>query len=382
MLQQQIQRQNQSVLQTISSVPTTVPIVKSSPTPVISHQNPHGRHETTANTIIVLNDEYLSPSASEALKCIQASDGSYHVIGNMELHERQTSNTTSVIAHTSPTTITLGNASIQNQPQTQRKKRGRGAAATATAAKQNNATITYTQTAAGSNQHIVTLENVYQSNGVLPMTSTPVKQTNTRRKRPTQTITTMDTASMHVETQHVQTIETVTEVPQQQFYIAYNDNGVLVPIDAPSTSSAILGEHTTQESVEVMNLSHDQYIIEDLDASRKAQQKNRKKPVPRTQTLTQLHTQPQMQTQIIETIVQPSTSTVPSTSHINVVPEIQTVDSHVNIPGYDIDDLSHLDQPMTSDDGTQTTPIKPLKTKPQFVDSFFSFLMNREQNKL
>lgn len=379
MLQQQIHRQNHSVVQTISSVPNTVPIVKSSPTPVISHQNLHGRHETTANTIIVLNDEYLSPSASEALKCIQASDGSYHVIGNMDLGERQSSNTTSVIAHTSPTTM-------QNQTQS-RKKRGNagGRGAAATVAKQNNTTITYTQPGAGNNQHIVTLENVYQPNGVLSMTSTPAKQTNAKRKRATQTITTMDSTPIHVDSQHVQTIETVTEVPQQQFYIAYNDNGVLVPIDAPSTSTAILGEHTTQQSVEVVNLSHDQYIIEDLDASRKAQQKNRKKPstsAARTQTLTQLQSQSQLQTQVIETIIQPSTSHAPSTSQMHGLPEIQTVDSHVNIPGYDIDDLSHLDQPIGADDGTQATPIKPLKTKPQFVDSFFSFLMNREQNKL
>lgn len=251
MLQQQIHRQNHSVVQTISSVPNTVPIVKSSPTPVISHQNPHGtRPEATANTIIVLNDEYLSPSASEALKCIQASDGSYHVIGNMELGERQSSNTTSVIAHTSPTTITV--SPMQNQTSARKKRggggNGRGVTATAsTVAKQNNTTITYTQAAVSGN----------------------------KRKRATQTITTLD-APIHLDTHHVQTIETVTEVPQQQFYIAYNDNGVLVPIDAPSTSTAILGEHTTQETVEVVNLSNDQYIIEDLDASRKAQQKNRK----------------------------------------------------------------------------------------------------------
>lgn len=357
-----MQRQNQSV------------VVKPSPTPVISHQTPHGsRSETTANTIIVLNDEYLSPSASEALKCIQASDGSYHVIGNMDLNDRHTSNTTSVIAHTSPAaTITVGNAQTPTPSQGRRKRVNNNNVAVArTSAKP---TITYTHPTAGSNQHIVTLENVYETTVPTlvpaPQPTQSSKPTNAKRKRggTSQTITTMDGTTMHhmdpVAT--VQTLETA-DMPAQQFYIAYNDNGVLVPIDAPSTSAAVLGEHTTQTSVEVLNLSQDQYIIEDLDASRKAQQNKRRKK----NTVVQ-------QTHSIETL---DMSNVPSTSQM-LQPAVQTVDSSVNIPGYDIDDLSHLDQPIAADGPTQVAPIKPLTSKPQFMDSFFSFLMNRESNKL
>lgn len=373
MLQQQLQRQSQSVVQTIASTAHPAPLVKASPTPVISHQAHGGRHDTTANTIIVLNDEYLSPSASEALKCIQASDGSYHVIGSMDLNERHTSNTTSVIAHTSPAaSMAVGTAAPASQG---RRKRATTAANNVAAGRTPaKPTITYTQPAPGSNQHIVTLDNVYEQ------AAQPAKPTNAKRKRgggggggiATQTITTMDVASMHMDpVATVQTLETA-DMPAQQFYIAYNDNGVLVPIDAPSTSSAVLGEHTTQTSVEVLNLSQDQYIIEDLDASRKAQQQKRRKktaavpPGQAIETMAAVH----------------SIADGPSTSHHMLQPAVQTVDTTINIPGYDIDDLSHLDRPIAADGAAQVTPIKPLTSKPQFVDSFFSFLMNRESNKL
>lgn len=375
LLQQQLQRQNQSVVQTIASATNTVPLVKSSPTPVIHHQS-HTNIQTsrsqpsTANTIIVLNDEYLSQPAADALKCIQASDGSYHVIGNVDLNERHLSNTTSVIAHTSPTTETTSSST--------RKKRGR-------TAKQNNIVTTYTHQSQTDNNQIITMENVYH-----PREITMVQQnhqnnkvTNSKRKRATQTATTSSAASTSMEPTTIslnsnqaviQNMET-PDVPPQQFYLAYNDNGVLVPIE---TSSSLIKNHTQDNNSGVVDLSHDQYIIEDLDASRKAQQKCRNKTTPvasstsTSASSTILISASTSNDQLGRAIVQDTQQT--SNTNDGIVSN--------DLSAYNIDDLSHLDKPITSAESAKVVPIKPLKTKPQFMDSFFSFLMNREANKL
>lgn len=89
----------------------------------------------------------------------------------------------------------------------------------------------------------------------------------------------------------------------------------------------------------------------------------------------------------IHTIVMPTESsqrssvfTEASTS-TNISGDIapNTNGSNNDFSGYNIDDLSHLDKPIVS---TKPTPaLQPLQSKPQFVDSFFSFLMSRDTNK-
>lgn len=359
LLQQQLQRQTQSVVQTIASVPNTVPIVKSSPTAVISHQNQSNiqaqrSHSTATNTIIVLNDEQIfSQSGTDALRCIQASDGSYHVIGNVDLNERQVTNATSVIAHTSPTiesTPPPSSSSSSSTSNTGRKRRGR-------ATKQNNS---YTQQ---NDSDLITLENVYQAPEA---TITPVanKTTNAKRRRGAQQ--TIDTPTNSIDSNQtvIQNVDAI-DIPPQQFYLAYNDNGVLVPIETTST----LMKNDSQGNA--VDLSQEEYIIEDLDASRKAQQKSRNKSRAQQQSSTPLQ-QPQ------QTIATTSTVTAATNSNRVIVPDTNTSD----LSAYNIDDLSHLDKPIASEKPSTVVPIKPLKSKPQFMDSFFSFLMNRESNKL
>ncbi|XP_055297769.1 putative mediator of RNA polymerase II transcription subunit 26 [Sitodiplosis mosellana] len=369
LLQQQLQRQTQSVVQTISSVPNTVPIVKSSPTAVISHQSqsniqaqrPHS--VATTNTIIVLNDEQIfSQSGSDtALRCIQTSDGSYHVIGNVDLNERQVTNTTSVIAHTSPTIESTPppppppSSSSSSSGASGRKRRGR-------APKQNN---TYTQQQNDSD--LITLENVYQPPE--PTTVTANKVTNSKRRRGAQqTIDNTPSANSIDSNQTViQNVDAI-DIPPQQFYLAYNDNGVLVPIE---TTSTLAMKNDSQGNA--VDLSQEQYIIEDLDASRKAQQKSARNKSSSSS---------RVQSQMPPTPSQPSTTATTSTVTAATNPaRVIVPDSNASdLSAYNIDDLSHLDKPITSE--KPSTPIKPLKTKPQFMDSFFSFLMNRESNKL
>lgn len=347
LMQQQLQRQTQSVVQTIASVPNSVPLVKSSPTAVISHQSPSNMqsqhpHSTAQNTIIVLNDEQIfGQTGSDALRCIQASDGSYHVIGNVELNDRQVTNATSVIAHTSPT--------IEPAPSTGRKRRaGRPP-------KQNNA---YTQQ---NDSELITLENVYQTqeSSVTPVTN---KSGNAKRRRGQQSVDT-PTISMDSNQTVIQNVH-AADIPPQQFYLAYNDNGVLVPID---TTSTLLKSESQSSAVD---LSQEQYIIEDLDASRKAQQNSdnqRNKSASRGMTNVQ-------STATTSTV----TAATNSASARIIVPDTSASD----LNAYNIDDLSHLDKPIVTEKPSTVVPIKPLKTKPQFMDSFFSFLMNRESNKL
>lgn len=341
LLQQQLQRQTQSVVQTIASVSNSVPIVKSSPTAVISHQSQPNiqnqrSHSAATNTIIVLNDEQIfSQPGTDALRCIQASDGSYHVIGNVDLNERQvTTNATSVIAHTSPT--------IEPQATTTGRKRR------ARTTKQCN---TYTQQ--NDSSDLITLENVYQAPEVIN------KPVNTKRRRGAQAIET-PTISIDSNQTVIQNLD-ATDIPPQQYYLAYNDNGVLVPIETTST----LVKNDSQNSV--VDLSQEQYIIEDLDASRKAQQKSRSKTVAS-------RSQPMAATASTST----ATAATNSTAARMIVPDTNASD----LSTYNIDDLSHLDKPIVTEKPSTVVPIKPLKTKPQFMDSFFSFLMNRESNKL
>lgn len=360
-LQQQLQRQTQSVVQTIASVPNTVPIVKSSPTAVISHQSQANiqaqrPHSTATNTIIVLNDEQIfSQSGTDALRCIQASDGSYHVIGNVELNERQVTNATSVIAHTSPTIESTPpqplppSSSSSSSSATGRKKRGR-------ATKQNN---TYTQS---NDSDLITLENVYQAPEpiVTPVTN---KATNAKRRRGAQQTIDTTTNSMESNQTVIQNVDAI-DIPPQQFYLAYNDNGVLVPIE---TTSTMMKNETQGNAVD---LSQEQYIIEDLDASRKAQQKSRNK----SSRVQAQPSHPPPSTITTSTV----TAATNSASARVIVPDTNASD----LSAYNIDDLSHLDKPIVSEKPSTVVSIKPLKTKPQFMDSFFSFLMNRESNKL
>lgn len=338
LLQQQLQRQNQSVVQTISSVSNSVPLVKSSPTTVISHQNQNQRpHSTATNTIIVLNDEQIfSQPGTDALRCIQASDGSYHVIGNVDLNDRQvTTNATSVIAHTSPT--------IEPTPTPSgRKRRARATA------KQSN---TYTQQ--NDSTDLITLENVYQTPDQVAN-----KTANSKRRRGGQP---MDTPTISIDSNQtvIQNVD-AADIPPQQYYLAYNDNGVLVPIETTST----LVKNESQNNV--VDLSQEQYIIEDLDASQKAQQKSRSKS-------TAARSQSTAHTATTSTV----TAATNSASSRVIVPDTNASD----MSAYNIDDLSHLDKPIVTEKPS-SVPIKPLKTKPQFMDSFFSFLMNRESNKL
>lgn len=372
LLQQQLQRQSQSVVQTIASVPTTVPIVKSSPTTVISHQNPTNIHTTqrphssATNTIIVLNDEQIfSQSGGDALQCIQASDGSYHVIGNVGLNDRQMANATSVIAHTSPT-IEAQPAPLPQPPPAQVPRKRRGGRPP----KQNHNAYTQQQPQQNENE-LITLENVYQTHesSVAPVTS---KTTNAKRRRGAQS--TVETPTISIDSNHtvIQNVD-AADIPPQQFYLAYNDNGVLVPID---TTSTLLKNETQNNAVD---LSQEQYIIEDLDASRKAQQKTQTQRSKSTARATATAPAPSM----------PTTSNQGGASNMNaintgysgranVAPEASASD----MSAYNIDDLSHLDKPITTEKPSSVVPIKPLKTKPQFMDSFFSFLMNRESNKL
>lgn len=347
LLQQQLQRQSQSVVQTIASVPNhAVPLVKSSPTTVISHQSPSNiqtqrAHSTATNTIIVLNDEQIfSQPGTDALRCIQASDGSYHVIGNVDLNDRQVTNATSVIAHTSPSTIDATSASG-------RKRRGR-------LPKQNTA---YTQQ---NDSELITLENVYQTTES-SVTAVTNKGSAGKRRRGAQAV---DTQTISIDSNQtvIQNVE-ATDIPPQQYYLAYNDNGVLVPIDTTST----LVKNDTQNSA--VDLSQEQYIIEDLDASRKAQQKSRNKVSSRPSP-------PQIAQYA-------TTSTVTAATNSNSSRATIVADTSGNdLSAYNIDDLSHLDKPILSEKPSTVVSIKPLKTKPQFMDSFFSFLMNRESNKL
>lgn len=353
LLQQQLQRQSHSVVQTIA--PNTVPIVKSSPTTVISHQNQTNLqtqrpHSTATNTIIVLNDDQIfSQTGTDALRCIQASDGSYHVIGNVDLNDsRQVTNATSVIAHTPPATV---------EPMTSttgRKRRARPIK-----------NPTYTQQ---NDSDLITLENVYQTTTQEQIPVTNNKITNSKRRRNASTVEQTQTMSIDTNQTVIQNVE-AADIPPQQYYLAYNDNGVLVPIDTTPT----LVKNDTQNNA--VDLSQEQYIIEDLDASRKAQQKRRNKPTARgAGTSTASSATPHSI----------ASSSATRTTHPN------TSSRRANVPntnaselsGYDIDDLSHLDKPIASEKTAPVVPIKPLKTKPQFMDSFFSFLMNRESNKL
>lgn len=327
MLQQQLQ-QSQSVVHSIASVGNSVPLVKSSPTTVISHQGVQNQRSTAANTIIVLNDEQLfSQPGTDGLRCIQASDGSYHVIGNVDLNDRQVTNATSVIAHTSPT--------IETATTTGRKRRVRAPKATA-----------YTQQ---NDSDLITLENVYQA----PDPVQPALNKTTKRRRAADA----STISIDPNQTVIQSLETADILPQQ-YYLAYNDNGVLVPIETTST----LGKNVVENNV--VDLSQEQYIIEDLDASRKAQQKsqNKSRAVSVTSTVT---------------------TTTMTSSNSGASSRVISPDNNASdLTAYNIDDLSHLDKPIVSEQTNTVVPIKPLKTKPQFMDSFFSFLMNRESNKL
>lgn len=371
-LQQQMhqrqQQHSQSVVQTLSSATHSVPLIKSSPASVISQPHPNSsniqsqRSTQPANTIIVLNDQPIfNHSAGDGLRCIQASDGSYHVIGNVDLSDRQATNTTSVIAHTSPTMeVTQSPLPPQQQQQPQsvaqapRKKRTR-------APKQ---TTTYTQPEIES--QMIAVENSYQSS-LSPAIQTQAKPstraTNSRRKRGAQAIDTSAAMTMEQNQMITQNLES-NDAPPQQYYLAYNDNGVLVPIESPSITK------NEMHSSGVVDLSHEQYIIEDLDASRKAKQRNRA-PSQRTATSTVNH--------------QTATATAStSSSHATSAAVMESNENMANqdLSAYNIDDLSHLDKPIDSTKAAVVTPIKPVKTKPEFMDSFFTFLRNRESNKL
>lgn len=350
LLQQHQLRQSQSVVQTIATGTQSVPL--SSPTSVISQHNQINsnlqshRSQSAANTIIVLNDQQIyNHSSTDALRCIQTADGSYQVIGNVDLNERSpASNATSVIAHTSPTAIELTQTSQQVPP---RKRRGRNP-------KQYN-----TQQQQNDNSQLVVMDNVYQST----VSITPVAQSqstatsrSTKRKRGAQVI---DTSPITIDPNQavLQNIDP-NDVPPQQYYLAYNDNGVLVPIE--STASTIVKNEIANQTV--VDLSPEQYIIEDLDASRKAKQKNKASRRTGTNSST--------------------TATVATTSYVATASPATNDGATNDLSAYNIDDLSHLDKPIDSEKPVVVPPVKPLKTKPEFMDSFFSFLRNRESNKL
>lgn len=365
MLQQQLARQStHPVVQTITS-PNAVSLIKSSPTSVISQihqtnaiQSSRSNAPPSASTIIVLNDEQFltaQSGGSDALRCIQADDGSYHVIGNVDLNEKtSTSNATSVIAHTSP---------ASNEPAapilttTTKKRRGR---APKQQQQQQQNTVIYAQ----QNDS----ELVYETRDVPVVTV--ARQTKRRRG---------GGAAIGANANEIVSNVDSPEVPaqQQQFYIAYNDNGVLVPIGPQSPIAK-----NELNTAGVMDLSQEQYIIEDLDASHKAQQqRNRNKTVTITENVT-------ISPAAVSAAIHPTSSrsvqnrmltTTATTSTTNAQNARNTNDDML---AYNIDDLSHLDKPIGNEKQTTVAPIKPLKTKPEFMDSFYNFLMNREANKL
>lgn len=372
LIQQQLARQSQATSTVVQT--NAVPLIKSSPTSVISQLNQTNAIQSSrthapsssASTIIVLNDEQFltaQTAGSDALRCIQASDGSYHVIGNVDLNEKASaSNATSVIAHTSPASI---EPVAPPSTTTTRKRRGR-----APKQQQQNSVI-YAQ----QNE----TELVYETRDVPVMTMT--KQTKRKRGAgaavSANTNEIVSTISNHTIVQNVDSPEVPAQ--HQQFYIAYNDNGVLVPIGPQSPIVK-----NDMNSAGVMDLSQEQYIIEDLDASHKAQQqRNRNKTVTITENVTispaavsaAIHptssrsVQNNMQTATVTTTTSSTNSQFPRNSNDDVL-------------AYNIDDLSHLDKPIGYDKQTTIVPIKPLKTKPEFMDSFYTFLMNREANKL
>lgn len=356
MLQQQLGRQS-----TITS-PNAVPLIKSSPTSVISQlnqtnaiQSSRSHAPSSASTIIVLNDEQFltaQTGGSDALRCIQASDGSYHVIGNVDLNEKtSTSNATSVIAHTSPASIEPAAPLLTTMTS---KRRGRP--------KQQHDT-----------------ELVYETQDVPVVTMT--KQTKRRRCGGGGGAVTananeiVSTISNHTIVQNVDSPEVPAQ--HQQFYIAYNDNGVLVPIG--SQSPIVKNDINTAG---VMDLSQEQYIIEDLDASQKAQQqRNRNKTVTITENVT-------ISPAAVSAAIHPTSSRSIQNSAMTTTTTTSTTNSQFarntndDSLAYNIDDLSHLDKPIGNEKETKIAPIKPLKTKPEFMDSFYTFLMNREANKL
>lgn len=370
--QQHYQRQSHSVVQGISSVP----IVKSSPT-VISHQNASNiqtqrSQAAAANTIIVLNDEQIfsQTGTDGGLRCIQASDGSYHVIGNVDLNDRHMTNATSVIAHTtSPVLETQVSVTPPAAlppppppaPTGARKRRGGRQP-------KQNINVTYTQQNTGSD--LITLENVYQTHetSITPVVPNKPGTTTKRRRGGQQAVDQSANVSIEASQGVIQNVE-VADMPPQQFYIAYNDNGVLVPID--TSTGAILESEAQSNAVD---LSQEQYIIEDLDASRKAQQKSQSQRGRSTARAAATST-------VMQPMATTSTATVTAhmaepSGHAAVIAENGAAD----MSAYNIDDLSHLDKPIAS--AKPSNPIKPLNSKPQFMDSFFSFLMNRESNKL
>lgn len=388
--QQQFQRQSQSVVHGISSVSNhSVPIVKSSPAAVINHQNAANiqtqrSHAAATNTIIVLNDEQLfNQSGTEGLRCIQASDGSYHVIGNVDLNDRQTvANATSVIAHTSPVLdaqVSVASAATSpaqlpppppQAPTTSGRKRRGGRQP-----KQNLDAYTHQNTGT----ELITLENVYQTQQLtVPAPVAPAKTAAAKRRRAPaaqQQIVDASSANVSIDTNQsvIQNLD-VADIPPQQFYLAYNDNGVLVPVD---TTTTLLKSDAQQNNA--VDLSQEQYIIEDLDASRKAQQKQtsqtqRNRSTARSATATTSAVSQPMATTSAAMHV-PSNNSIHQSVHVSV-----GANGANDLSTYNIDDLSHLDRPIASE--KPSNPIKPLNAKPQFMDSFFSFLMNRESNKL
>lgn len=365
MLQQQLARQS-----TITS-PNAVPLIKSSPTSVISQLNQSSRSHAppSASTIIVLNDDQFltaQTGGSDALRCIQASDGSYHVIGNVDLNEKtSTSNATSVIAHTSPAPIESAASTLTT---TTRKRRGRP--------KQQQQPQQNSVIYAQQND----TELVYETQDVPVVTMT--KQTKRRRGGgggggavTSNANEIISTISNHTIVQNVDSPEVPAQ--HQQFYIAYNDNGVLVPIgpQSPIVKNDI-------NTAGVMDLSQEQYIIEDLDASHKAQQqRNRNKIVTITENVT---ISPASVSAAIHPTLSGSlqNSAMPTNTTTSTTNSRFARNTNDDSLAYNIDDLSHLDKPIGNEKETKIAPIKPLKTKPEFMDSFYTFLMNREANKL
>lgn len=322
-----------TVIPTIS--PTNlVSVAKAPSNTVISHQ--HQLHDTVPQQQMPSTQSHNQHlHQTDGISCIQNADGSYQVINSVNLNEtsnHQMTNATTVIAHTPALDATTA----------ARKKRTRTSKNTAYTHQTNqiNASAVQTYTA--------------MQPSLSPMTviSSPA---SAKRKRASNYTSTVVEEPPSVPASIVQNIE-----PEpQQYYLAYDQNGVLVPIENPSTYIT-----NTSPDMNVVNLTQNQYIVQNLDEV--------------SSGLATLTTSASTAPTAVANVATVTTAT--ASVPVNVINADSSRNGLVKpLINYDIDDLSHLDKPIPE---KPPAILKPLKAKPQFMDSFFTFLMNRETNKL
>lgn len=322
--QQQQQLQQQQQQQQSSFRQNTVSTIKSSPYSVISHHQSMPATDFVENAEATVSLQHTLPLMSpQSVSSDGLSDATYQMLNNADINQpeqRIYTNATTVITHTSPT---VGAMTARSQ-----RKRGGRTAVTTNA----NKDVGNSAVSAGAKK----------------------KRHNTKRGSAT--------------TPTVATTTLVAEElpPEQRYYLTYDENGALVPIqDSRSAASAISPSHRST------NAASDIKILDVVDI----------KNEPYSYGMRNLDEQSALQAAIqsitSSTESQKTSITYASTSTSGIISN-SNGNNH-DFSGYNIDDLSHLDKPILS---TKPTPaIKPLRSKPQFVDSFFSFLMSRDTNK-